>query len=97
MTPKRETNHWFAVVIVDQTAVVRPLDVALAERVASPSAGTEEYYSGQKCALEAVGQWMERPGNGSPADLGPRKGELHTPNAGTALRCSIGSVEVMLD
>jgi hypothetical protein len=56
---RRQTNHWFVVAIVEQSLLVRPLDVALAQRGVDPSPGSEEYYCGQQCALGAVGQWMQ--------------------------------------
>jgi hypothetical protein len=56
---KKEANHWFAVATLEQNLLIRPLDVALAQRDVGPSAEREEYYCGQRCTVEAVGQWME--------------------------------------
>jgi len=56
---KKDTNHWCTVAVVEHGVLLRPLDVALATTQGGPRAGGEEYYCGQKCALEAVGRWME--------------------------------------
>jgi hypothetical protein len=57
---KKEANHWFAVSIVEQGMTIRPLNAALQDREASGKSN-EEYYCGQKCALEVVAQWMDGP------------------------------------
>ena len=62
---KKETNHWFAVAILEHGVLLRPLDVALLTTQVGQRAGREEYYCGQKCALEAMTQWMESPLPGS--------------------------------
>ena len=56
---KKETNHWFAVTIFEKNVLIRPLDVALAQTGVGPPAGREEYYCGQRCVVQAIGQWME--------------------------------------
>ena len=57
---KKETNHWFAVAIVEDGVMIHPLDAALLH-VERPYKNAEEYYCGQKCALEGIAQWMGGP------------------------------------
>jgi hypothetical protein len=59
-TVKKETNHWFALAIVEHGLMIRPLDAAL-HHLEKPGKFSEEYYCGQKCALEGIAQWMDGP------------------------------------
>jgi hypothetical protein len=56
---KKETNHWYTIARHEEEAWVRPLDVTLRRRTDVSVFGTELYFCGRKCALEALAYWMD--------------------------------------
>jgi hypothetical protein len=61
---KKETNHWFAISIVEHSLMIRSLTTAL-HGGPSAAGSSVEYYCGQKCVLEAMAQWMDGPATSS--------------------------------
>ena len=55
---KKETNHWYTLVVTDEGAFIQPM--ALIRPGLSEAGSTQpmQYLCGRLCAIEALDQWM---------------------------------------
>jgi hypothetical protein len=55
---KRETNHWYTLVVTDEGAFIRPM--ASTRPCLSDADATQpmQYLCGRLCAIEALDHWM---------------------------------------
>ncbi|HKN86973.1 MAG TPA: hypothetical protein VJV04_08955 [Nitrospiraceae bacterium] len=57
-TVKKETNHWYTLVITDEGAFIRTMALTRPGFAEIGSAQPMQYLCGRLCAIEALDQWM---------------------------------------
>jgi hypothetical protein len=58
-TVKKETNHWYTLVVDDNNAVcLRPM-AHTPPALLQQDASHVSYFCGRRCAMDGIGQWMD--------------------------------------
>lgn len=55
---KKETNHWYTLIVVDEGAFIRPMALTPPGLSVAGSAQPIQYLCGRLCAIEALDDWM---------------------------------------
>lgn len=56
---KKETNHWYVLIVSDQEARVRPMAFTPLNLLQPGAPEEVQYLCGRLCAIEALDSWME--------------------------------------
>lgn len=63
---KKETNHWYTLVITDEGAFIRTMAMTRPGLLEAGSTQPMQYLCGRLCAIEALDQWMAECGAPAP-------------------------------
>ena len=55
---KKETNHWYTLVVTDEGAFIRPMALTRPGLLEAGSTQPMQYLCGRLCAIEALDHWM---------------------------------------
>jgi hypothetical protein len=56
---KKETNHWYTLVVTDRDVCIRPIASTPPGLSVPGAVPAIQYLCGRLCAVEALGNWME--------------------------------------
>lgn len=67
---KKETNHWYTLVVTDRDVCIRPIALTPLNLSLPGAVPAIQYLCGRLCAVEALDHWMESLSSSPPVTNG---------------------------